>query len=95
MSAQGCRWIQSSGSGPDGLDRSQISRKQKQTKKLYRSCNFLYTLHTILLGEKGVTIHEKTNLLIEHLQFGSKLDWVRESLTLSIPSLFSAISTQC
>ena len=32
MSAQGCRWIQSSGSGPDGLDRSQISRNKSKRK---------------------------------------------------------------
>ena len=38
MSAQSCRWIQSSGSGP--VDRSQVSRKQRQRKKKCRSWNF-------------------------------------------------------
>ena len=59
---------QSSDSGPEGLDLSQVSRKPKQRKNQCKTWNFQYTLHTDLLSEIRVTTHEKTNLLTQHLQ---------------------------
>ena len=59
---------QSSDSGLDGSGLSQISRKPKQIKNQCKAWNFQYTLSTDLLGEEGVTTHEKTNLLTEHLR---------------------------
>ena len=55
---------QSSDSGPEGSDLSQVSRKPKQRSNRYRAWNFQYTLQTDHLGEEGVTTHEKMNLLI-------------------------------
>ena len=59
---------QSSDSGPEGSDLSQVSRKPKQKNDQCRAWNFQYTLQSDLLGEEGVTTHEKLNLLTEHLQ---------------------------
>ena len=55
-------------SGPEGSDLSQVSRKSKQRNNQLRAWNFQYTLQTDLLGEEGVTTHEKLNLLPKHLQ---------------------------
>ena len=59
---------QSSDSGLDCSGFSQISRKPKQIKNQCKAWNFQYTLSTDLLGEEGVTTHEKTSLLTEHLR---------------------------
>ena len=59
---------QSSDSGLDCSGFSQISRKPKQIKNQCKAWNFQYTLSTDLLGEEGVTTHEKTNLFTELLQ---------------------------
>ena len=59
---------QSSDSGPEGPGISQVSRKPKRRKSQCKAWNFQYTLRTDILGEEGVTTHEKTTLLREHLQ---------------------------
>ena len=59
---------QSSDSGPEGPGISQVSRKPKRRKSQCKAWNFQYTLRTDILGEEGVTTHEKTTLLTEHLQ---------------------------
>ena len=64
---------QSADSGPECLDPylSKVLRKPKRTNNQCKHCrawNFQYTLYTDLLGDDGVTTHEKTNLLTEHLQ---------------------------
>ena len=59
---------QSSDSGQEGSGLSQVSRKPKQRQNQCKAWNFQYTLSTDLLGEEGVTTHEKTNLLTEHLR---------------------------
>ena len=57
-------------SGPEGLDSylSQVWSKPKRTNNQCKGWKFQYTLSIDLLGEEGVTIHEKINLLTEHLQ---------------------------
>ena len=59
---------QSSDSGPEGPGISQVSRKPKQRKNQCKAWNFQYTVCTDLLGEEGVTTHEKMNLLTKQLQ---------------------------
>ena len=53
---------QSSDSGPEGPGISQVSRKPKKRQNKCKAWNFQYTLSTDLLGvvgEEGVTAHEK------------------------------------
>ena len=89
MSAESCRWIQSFGSGPVGQNHSQVSRKQKYREKQCRSWDFQYTLHTIVLGEEGVTTHEKVNLCTKHLhtRLGYRKPHTVHSVTLNFKSV--------
>ena len=53
---------QPSDSGPEGSGISRVSQKKPVQGKDFQS-----TLSTDFLGEEGVTTHEQTNLLAEHL----------------------------
>ena len=56
---------QPSDSGPEGSGISLVSQKKPVQGKDFQS-----TLSTDFLGEEGVTTHEQTNLLAEHLWTG-------------------------
>ena len=68
------KWIQKTvhsrgGSGPASLSNLKKTELVSNSQcKHCRAWNFQYTLYTDLLGDDGVTTHEKTNLLTEHLQ---------------------------
>ena len=75
-SLKACRWIQKPAHNHQtqsqrvktSLKYREKLRKPKQRKNQCRAQIFQYTLQTDLLGEEGVTTHEKTNLLSQHLQ---------------------------
>ena len=62
-------------SGPEGSGISRVLQRknfasQSKKRNQCKARDFQSTLGTDFLGEEGVTTHEKTNLLAEHLRIG-------------------------